>query len=177
MGAFFQRGYEGTSVSDLEAATGLGRQSLYGAFGDKRALFNRVVDHYFDVALKPGILDVLDAPGSARETIDRLLTLLEQAALAPDFGGCLVGNTVAELGVVDAATAALLARKLELIEESLFRALRRAKRAGEVRADLDPRSTARALLALAQGLSVVARVNRNQSFVTSVIQNARRLLD
>ncbi len=177
VGAFFQRGYEGTSLSHLEQATGLGRQSLYGAFGDKRALFNRVIERYFEVGLKPGIIDVLDAPGSGRENIERLLTLMEQVALAPDFNGCLVGNSIAELGVVDEETAALLARKLELIEEALFRALRRAKRAGEVREDLDVRGTARALLAVLQGLAVVARVSRERSFVSAVLANARRLLD
>jgi hypothetical protein len=59
----------------------------------------------------------------------------------------------------------------------LFRALRRAKRAGEVRQDLDVRGTARALLAVLQGLAVVARVSRERSFVSAVLANARRLLD
>jgi AcrR family transcriptional regulator len=158
-------------------ATGLGRQSLYGAFGDKRALFNQVIERYFEMVLKPGIIDVLDAPGSGRENIGRLLTRMEQVVLAPNFNGCLVGNSIAELGVVDEETAALLARKLELTEEALFRALRRAKRAREVREDLDVRGTARALLAVLQGLAVVARVSRERSFVSGVLGNARRLLD
>ena len=50
----------------IEQATGLGRQSLYGAFGDKRALFLRIVERYFERVLKPYVVEVLDAPGSGR---------------------------------------------------------------------------------------------------------------
>src|SRR5512139_3231149 len=64
MGVFWRKGFDATGVADLEAATGLGRQSLYGAFGDKRALFAQVVDFYFARVLKPGLVDVLDAEGS-----------------------------------------------------------------------------------------------------------------
>lgn len=37
--AFWKGGFEGTSIGDLTCATGLNRPSLYGAFGDKHALY------------------------------------------------------------------------------------------------------------------------------------------
>ena len=43
---FWDRGYEGTSLADLEAHLGLGRQSLYNAFGDKHTLFLKALDRY-----------------------------------------------------------------------------------------------------------------------------------
>ena len=43
---FWTHGYDGTSIADLEAATGLGRQSLYNTFGGKRELFVRALKHY-----------------------------------------------------------------------------------------------------------------------------------
>ena len=66
MAVFWKHGYAGTALGDLEAATKLGRQSLYGAFGDKRGLFTRVVERYFDVVLRHYIIDVLDAPASGQ---------------------------------------------------------------------------------------------------------------
>ena len=39
--AFWDNGYAGTSLDDLLAASGLGKGSLYGAFGDKQHLFLR----------------------------------------------------------------------------------------------------------------------------------------
>jgi TetR/AcrR family transcriptional repressor of nem operon len=176
MFVFWKKGYLGTGVVDLEQATGLGRQSLYGTFGDKRTLFLKVVERYFERVLKPGI-DVLDGPGSARAHLEQVFRLWEATAEAPEFHGCLLGNSVPEFGSQDAEMADVLRRKLELLESAFARALRRAKVAGEVSANLDTRATARSLLTLAQGLAVVARVNREPAFVRSVVQTARRMLD
>ena len=71
----------------------------------------------------------------------------------------------------------LLGRKLELLEAAFVRVLSRARREGEVSRTLPIRATARALLTLSQGLSVVARVRRDPGFVRSVVEQARKLLD
>lgn len=173
---FWKRGYEASGLVDLERATGLGRQSLYGVFGDKRGLFVAVVEHYFSRVLQPGF-DVLDSPGSARANLERVFSAWEETASLPDFHGCLVGNSVPELSAKDEEIAGLLKRKLELMEAAFGRALRRAKRDGEVKAELDVKNTARALLTLAQGLSIVARAQRDPAFVRGVVQAARSLLD
>ena len=172
---FWKQGYEGTGLVDLEEATGLGRQSLYGVFGDKRGLFLAVVEHYFTHVLKPGI-DVLDMAGSARANLEQIFGAWEATAASPEFHGCLVGNSVPEFSSRDAELSAVLLRKLELLEAAFARALRRAKRDGEVSSSLDVKNTARALLTLAQGLAVVARANREPGFVRSVVQSARSLL-
>jgi TetR/AcrR family transcriptional repressor of nem operon len=177
MHVFWAKGYEATGIADLEDATGLGRQSLYGAFGDKRALFARVVDFYFERVLKPGLVDVLDAPGSARKNLELVFHRWIEVATAPDFNGCLVGNGVSAMSPGDPELADLLRRKLKLLEEALVRVLRRAQEAREVPATLDPRATARSLLAISQGLAVIGRVHRERSFISSVVDGARRLLD
>jgi TetR/AcrR family transcriptional repressor of nem operon len=176
MQAFWAHGYEGTGVAELERATGLLRQSLYGAFGDKRQLFMRAVDYYCDHVIKPGLLDVLDAPGSARANVERVLERWQSLALTPEFQGCLVGNTATELPKDDPELRELLRRKLQLMEEAFVRALTRAKKQGEVPETLDPRATARTLLSLSQGLSILARVRGEPAFVRSVIASARALL-
>ena len=43
---FWERGYEVTSVRDLSVSMGISAPSLYNAFGDKRTLFARALDHY-----------------------------------------------------------------------------------------------------------------------------------
>lgn len=173
---FWKKGYEATGLVELERATGLGRQSLYGAFGDKRGLFLRVVEHYFSHVLKPG-MDLLDGPGSARQSLERVFASWESVASDPDFHGCLVGNSVPEVSGRDPELAKVLARKLELMEAAFARALRRAKRDGEVRETLDVKDTARSLLTLAQGLAVVARATHDPAFVSGVVRTARALLD
>jgi TetR/AcrR family transcriptional repressor of nem operon len=174
---FWKMGYEATGLADLELATGLGRQSLYGAFGDKRALFLRIVERYFERILKPHVVDVLDAPGSGRANVERIFEQWQATAEGAELHGCLVGNSVPEFGSKDREMSEVLRRKLELMEAAFVRALRRAKQAGEVNPALDTRATARLLLTIAQGLAVVARVNREPTFVRGVLQAARLLLD
>src|SRR5258708_13731747 len=45
---FWARGYEATSVRDLIEKTGITGASLYNAFGDKRSLYQKALDHYVD---------------------------------------------------------------------------------------------------------------------------------
>jgi len=45
---FWRNGYTGTSLDDLSAATGMNRPSLYGAFGDKHALYLQTMDRYVE---------------------------------------------------------------------------------------------------------------------------------
>ncbi len=46
MRVFWEKGYEGASIDDLTSAMGINRSSLYSTFGDKEALFHKVVAHY-----------------------------------------------------------------------------------------------------------------------------------
>ena len=177
MEVFWKKGYAGTALAELEAATKLGRQSLYGAFGDKRALFARVVERYFEVVLRPYIIDVLDAPGSPRANVEQVIRAWESAAAAPEFNGCLVGNSSSEMGLHDPEMAELLRRKLELLEAAFHRALTRAQRAGEINAGADVRALARSFVVTAQGLSIVCRVNRERAFVRAVARDALARLD
>ncbi|WP_422378189.1 TetR/AcrR family transcriptional regulator [Roseibium sp.] len=48
MVAFWQNGYSGTSMSDLAEASGMAKPGLYAAFGDKEALFEKALLHYFE---------------------------------------------------------------------------------------------------------------------------------
>ncbi len=46
MNLFWKKGYNGTSIRDLEKATGLGKSSLYNTFGGKEALFLVTLKRY-----------------------------------------------------------------------------------------------------------------------------------
>ena len=101
---FWERGYAATSVDDLTAATGLGKGSLYGAFGDKHNLYLRALDDYISSSLG-------DVRASLRNpsltAYDRLASHIRGQAkvLAADKGrrGCLMAKSAAELGATDDA--------------------------------------------------------------------------
>lgn len=174
--AFWRHGFDATGVAQLEAATGIGRQSLYATFGDKRSLFLKALDYYFNTVIEPGFVAILDAPGSARQNVLNVLQSWEVMASAPDFSGCLIGNSVAELSYHDISMAEVLRRKFELMESALIRCLRRGKRDGEMPKTLNTKVTAQSLLAMAQGVAVLARVNHDPAVVRNVVASAMALL-
>src|ERR1700739_3614111 len=70
---FWKKGFQATSLDEITAASGLAKPSLYAAFGDKNALFLKVLDRYHERLL--GCAErALAQPGSARDAIRQWLT-------------------------------------------------------------------------------------------------------
>src|ERR1700741_5476773 len=46
MRVFWEKSYEGATLSDLTSAMSINRSSMYAAFGDKAALFRRAMERY-----------------------------------------------------------------------------------------------------------------------------------
>jgi TetR/AcrR family transcriptional regulator, transcriptional repressor for nem operon len=176
MQLFWRQGYDGTSMSDLTAELGVGRQSLYGAFGDKRALFIACLERYTDEIFEKSLLALLDGDGPPLAGIERVLDAWEAYVGSDQFNGCLLGKALAELGMQDAKLDALLRKKLDRIRGSFERALTRAKDAGELDAATDARALARSITAFAQGAAVVCQVWRDPASVRETLAGARALL-
>ena len=69
---FRAKGFDGASVEDLEKATRLGRQSLYGAFGDKHSLYLSALDRY-DRTRVESLVGKLSEGKDAADSIERFL--------------------------------------------------------------------------------------------------------
>lgn len=90
MEVFWERGYEGTSLSDLTEAMGIERPSLYAAFGCKEALFREAVDLYNEIEGVPA-QRVLETALTARQAIETMLR--DYAATYTQAGkppGCMI---------------------------------------------------------------------------------------
>src|ERR1700761_8250674 len=87
---FWSKGYDGVTIDDLVAGMGVGRPSLYAVFGDKRAIFLRVLKAY---AEKKGALaaKALLSPQRLRESIAGFLRYaVESATEKGSARGCLL---------------------------------------------------------------------------------------
>lgn len=141
---FWSAGYAGTSLDDLTAATGLGRGSLYAAFGDKRDLFLRTLDEYATTVMA-GVTDDLrnsEAPG-----IERLANHIRNTATASAADarrGCLVAKSAAELGSTDKEVLQRVRRALTTYQGDLRAVIEQAQSEG----DIDPGADAEALALL-----------------------------
>src|SRR5258707_4477360 len=86
---FWRQGYEGTALSDLTAAMGINRPSLYAAFGNKEALFRKVLDRYAE-RTTASVVHALAEP-TARTVVERLLLAAADAQTDPcNPRGCLM---------------------------------------------------------------------------------------
>ncbi|WP_181366373.1 TetR/AcrR family transcriptional regulator [Albidovulum aquaemixtae] len=176
MRAFWANGYEATSVSDLVAATGLNRGSLYGGFGDKRTLFVQALRHY-DATEREGFLTRVAATEAPR---DAILAAFEQAARDPGPGGtppgCLLVNTALECAPHDAEIAGIVNAAFCEVEVFFRTRIEAAIADGALGSDIEPRATARALVGLFLGLRVLARSGADQALHEAVIAQARNMV-
>ncbi|QYF75230.1 TetR/AcrR family transcriptional regulator [Cryobacterium sp. PAMC25264] len=101
---FWDLGYEGASLADLETATGLNRSSLYHAFGSKRGLFDAAVTDYRRTVIRPR-LSTLEAPDAGRDALLSYFDSLREAIAALPIDsprrGCLLVNCATGLATHD----------------------------------------------------------------------------
>ncbi len=171
MEKFWEKGFEKTGLSELEACTGLGRQSLYNAFGDKRELFEKSLERYRKLYLDPVIVQ-LGSEGSPTANIE---AVLDMWAAGQSKRGCFLSNSLAELGAREPDLELFMAKILGSIERAFRRSLEKARDAGELPEGRDVKGLARLLTTLGQGLSVVAKV-QGPAYKRDAISAVRALL-
>ncbi|MFI5936323.1 TetR/AcrR family transcriptional regulator [Actinoplanes sp. NPDC051494] len=154
---FWTAGYAATSLDDLLRVTGLGKGSLYAAFGDKRRLYLRVLGDYIEAT--HGALRALlaDAP-RAIDGLRRYLTApAEDPSGAAARRGCFLVNSTSELAAADADVLAVSRGAFEERTGILAEAVARAQREGDFSTDADPWHAARTVVAAQQGIVFMGR--------------------
>jgi AcrR family transcriptional regulator len=168
---FARHGFEAASTSDLLEGMGIGRQSLYGAFGDKRRLFLEALRRYAvdSLAQMRGALET----GTAAEGIEA--ALLVGLGSSDDIEtGCLGVGSIIEFSRSDpdvnaqndAAGLAVIASFAERVREGMA--------AGQFDPALDPEAAASMLLALRSGLKVSARGGASEADLRDAARLALR---
>lgn len=177
MQVFWAKGYESTSLDDLCEATGLGRSSLYAAFGDKRALLLRSLDRYEERGIAR-IVAALSQPPNIRKAVAAFLRdLIDQIVAGPGRRGCFIGNCAAELTCGDRMAATRVRRSLERIEATFRDALVRARGRGEIAATSDVDALARFLVAGIQGLRLVGKAKPDRAALDDIAAVMLRCFD
>lgn len=131
---FWAHGYEGASMALIESATGLRKQSLYRAFGDKRAMYLAALRDY-DMQEVAEATRMLRAPGTAAQRIDTLLAaIIEQALATGDRRGCLLCNASVDQAPVDPPTSELVGRMMRRFLGAIEQCLNAHHRPGDAQA-------------------------------------------
>jgi AcrR family transcriptional regulator len=175
--AFWSAGYAATSLDDLCDATGMNRPSLYGAFGDKRALYLGALERYTEAGRR-AMEQALDYERPVAEALANLYS----AALALYFSGggaargCFLIGTAATEAVRNAEVRDLLGDALRTFDGCFEARLRHAQAAGELRADADPALLAKVASAVLHTLALRSRAGDSRASLRATADAAVALI-
>ena len=156
---FWQRGYEGASLSLLTEAMGIGKASLYAAFESKDNLFLQALGRYHTRVIGPW-LEPLFSPDTNQglDTIEDVLDKLVDRLTSPDSPpGCLVAIASIECAQGQRPLLRKIGDILADFETAFYQGLRQAQIHGALDVQKDPRQIARALTSTTQGMAVLSR--------------------
>jgi AcrR family transcriptional regulator len=170
---FWQKGYEGASLSDLTRAMGINRPSLYAAFGNKEALFREALDRYAE-GHASYIQEALGEP-TARSVAERLLhgaaNLLTNPATPR---GCLMVQGALSCGKAADPIRHELALRRAGGEAAIRQRFERAIRDGDLPADTDSADLARFVATVIHGMSVQAAGGASRKELLRVVATTLR---
>jgi TetR/AcrR family transcriptional regulator, transcriptional repressor for nem operon len=173
---FWAHGYEATSVRDLIEKTGITGASLYNAFGDKRALYQRALDHYVEDSVVDRIrrCEAL-AP---REAIGAFFAEIVRRSLDDhQHKGCMLVNAALDVAPNDPSFQRIVAAVLIRVEEFFLGRIEAGQVDRTITRSLAAKTLARHLLGVLMGVRVLARVRPERALLEGVVSGALALLD
>ncbi len=165
MQCFWSHGYCDTSLDDLLASTRLSKSSLYGAFGDKHALYIDTLERYAQqqqALLRAG----LGRGGLLRARLLALLRAVAQDAAERQSKGCLMLAALAERGRTDADVQRVARANAIASQQIVEAALKRAVAAGEIQLAASAADAAAFVLGLVASLRVQGRSGADAASLT-----------
>jgi AcrR family transcriptional regulator len=168
---FREHGFEGTSAQMLVDAMGIGRQSLYAAFGDKWQL-------YCSAARRYGMGECaahFDALRSGARAIDGIYAMLRRVVETADQP-CLGVGSIYEFGASRPDLKEINALLARTLRGAIAARVRDAQREGDIATGLHPEVIAEFLIANIAGIRVAGRGGADRATLTSLVDMALRAL-
>jgi AcrR family transcriptional regulator len=165
---FWTKGYEGTSLNDLTEAMGITRPSLYAAFGNKEALFRKALDLYEREKLEY-IGRALNEP-TARGVAEVLLRgAVDNASSTNEPRGCLGVITSVACGEEGQSIREDVLERGKVAKRALIERFERAKKEGDLPADVEVESLTNLLYAIVQGVCIQAGSGATRSELNRLV--------
>jgi TetR/AcrR family transcriptional repressor of nem operon len=158
LNAFWHKGYEATSMTDLMAAMGLSKSSFYECFGSKREALLAALRRYSAREMAETQLHFSTSAPVATLLAAWVRHSIDPAACRPSQRcGCLIVNIAVELAPHDREIEAAVRHHLDMLAVFLAETIRRGNAEGSVPSKLDPAHSADLLLNLIAGIQVLAK--------------------
>ncbi|MCX4834846.1 TetR/AcrR family transcriptional regulator [Streptomyces sp. NBC_01016] len=174
---FWSGGYAATRMEDIAEATGLGKGSLYGAFGGKQELFHRVFDDYCGSAVESASRQLSgdDADAYARLSA-HVYAVAASTAADTAHRGCLLAKGAAELAEHDRTVAERARATIEALRALLQDDIAACQRHGDIAADADPGELAALVLTVLRGIEALGKAGASEETLTGVARTALAVL-
>ncbi len=173
MDAFWKDGFAATSLDDISAATGLNRPSLYGAFGDKRALYVQAYNRYRE-HVREVFAPLFAETTPLRDKLRRILLAALDLYLSGEAGprGCFTVLSASSDAVADPEIRQIVSEAIDNSDRAFERLFEAARASGELPADADPRRLARTASATIHTLSIRARARISRAAIEPIVDDA-----
>lgn len=162
LAAFWDGGYEGTSLSDLVQVSKINKGSLYAAFGSKRQIYLKALERYLDI-LVTSIDQALKAPGVATDHLKNLFHVSAERVAAGDRSGCFLCNASTDMVASDEDVEKLVRSGLQRLEGLFGNAL------GPGLSARQRSAKASQLLSTYMGIQALARAGYPERSIRSII--------
>lgn len=171
--AFWDGGFSSTSLDEITAATSMNRPSLYGAFGDKEALYLKTLERYRDESLE-ALRDALHPDRQLREGLTLLYRRSLDTYLAGERSarGCFLIGTATVEAVQHPEVRRILRDSLRAFESVIEDRLRLAIGRGELESKADAVMLSRLVSAIMHSLAVRARAGDVQGVLEDIARSA-----
>jgi len=168
---FSSKGYSETSMEDIVRATGVSRYGLYGAFGNKRELFEQALERYAEGMGKQSFLRLLEPDASLEHIRTIFRERVEDICCAEGHKGCLFIHTAMGLCPQDKELRGVLQRFMKRISKAFSIGLESAKERGEIRPDVDVRAAGELLTSTMFGLAVLGRTGFAEETLNGIVDS------
>ncbi len=172
--AFSQKGFAATSTDDLMQAMDIGRQSMYGTFGDKRALFLKALQVYSRENTAAMIAE-LQKPGPPLVNVRNALAQFAKRKDLSSADGCMGINTICEFGLQDHEILQAMRGAAMELRRALLTALRRAQMEGELSVDTEIEALAEFFEVTLAGIRIAAKAGMGRPSLRRIAETASQL--
>ena len=172
---FWAGGYEATGITDLVEATGVGRASLYAAFGSKQEMLHLAIDYYLDHWIEQIVSPIDDSGLDGAADMFRRMALIRETKPDRAMMGCLMVNSSVELGTSDPEVLALSDRYRKRIRSAFHSAFTRAVEDGEMEGPVDDQADLAMMLLL--GIFVSIKSGADLVEIKRLTDNAVELIE
>lgn len=173
---FHRLGYQGSTTEVLVRELGVNRNSVYSEFGSKEGLFSDALLHY-DNLMVSQVFGPLEKPSATLVEVEELFHLFASSAVPLAGLGCLMCNTIAELGDTNSGLTPFISDYYERLQRAFSNALHGAIRVGQIPSDVDVDAEARFLTACCHGISLMVRSGIHESAPQQAVKGALRHLN